>query len=1028
MNEEYDPKKIEEEVRQFWRKGNTKEKVRKKNKGEEKFFLLDGPPYLTGDPHLGHMLNKVVKDTVLRFKRMEGYDVWDQAGFDAHGLPNEVKTEEKLGIEKKTDIGEKISVEEFIEECRKRAVSSEGVWKDVMERLAVWQDFDNPYITFHNSYIESEWWFIKQAAEKDMIYRKKRPMYWCPRCMTSLSQNEISDEYKTIEDHSVFVKFPMKDTEDEYFLIWTTTPWTIPGNVAILLNPDFRYARVKTKEGTLIMAKDLVDNVMEKLDIEEYKILNTLDGTSLQGKEYIHPLQEEIPKHKELDDSMNVHRILNSSELVTLEQGTGCVHTAPGHGEEDYEATRNYDLDVFSPVDGAGDFTKQGGKYKGKYVHEANEDVLKDLRDNGYLIGETTIEHEYPHCWRCKTKIIQRATKQWYIDVSSLKFDMLEKNRDVNWIPGKIRKRFENWLEKGRDWCISRQRYWGVPIPIWICDECGEREVIGSFKELEEKIGKLPEDFDPHKPQADEWNWKCSCGGNMERTEDLLDVWCDSGCAPFASMHYPFDEEPFESLKPMDFIVEGSDQVAKWFYYLMLCSVLIFDEAPSKEVLMHAFVLDEEGKAMSKSLGNVIEPDEIIERMGTDIPRFWLLENSALWENPKVDLDEIENEGYKIFSVYWNTAQFLEKYREGKIEEPAELRPEDRWVLSRLEKTVKEAKKRYEDKHFHLFCRRWRDFVIEDLSRWYVKSIRNRAKKGDKAALWTLKECVTKATLSLAPVAPHITEKVYQNILKGKGESVHGCRFPDVEEERIDEDLERKMEITRDVVNQVFSIREEENRKLRWPVKRAVLSAGDDIKQELQSMGKLIKDMGNVKELEFGEVETKIKVKPDYSNLGPKFKEDAEKVADIIGDLDEDEVMDLKKKGKLEKGGFEIIKEDAEFYRSTSESISGKDFGKGKVYLDMEMTPELKEEAVVSELTRDIQLSRKEENLHVKDRIKLFLDGNKNDVLSNWKDKLEERLMVNDIVVGKLEKEKGEFNYESWKVKYGFELVEKHDE
>ncbi len=1022
MNESYSPRELEKEIRNFWEKEDIKKRARKKNKGKKRFFLLDGPPYLTGAPHLGHMLNKVVKDTVLRAKRMEGYDVWDQAGFDAHGLPNEVKTEEKLGIEKKTDIGKKISVEKFIDECKKRAVSSENTWKDVMERLAIWQNFEDPYITFHNSYIESEWWFIKQAAEKDMIYRKKRPMYWCPRCMTSLSQNEISDEYKTIEDHSIFVKFPMKGKENEYFLIWTTTPWTIPGNVAILLHPDFRYARVKTDEGVLIMAEDLVEEVMDKLDVDGYKILNTLDGASLQGKEYVHPLEEEVPKHRELDESLNVHRILNSSELVTLEQGTGCVHTAPGHGEEDFEATRKYDLDVFSPVDKAGEFTEDGGKYEGGYVHDTNEEVLEDLEKKGLLLGHSTIEHEYPFCWRCKTKIIQRATRQWYIDIDPIKLKMLKENEKVKWIPNKIRKRFENWLEKGRDWCISRQRFWGVPIPIWICDSCGNQEVIGSFSELGKKVGGLKEDFDPHKPQADRWTWDCNCGGEMERTRDLLDVWCDSGCAPFASTHYPFEEEPFDSLRPMDFIVEGSDQVAKWFYYLMLCSVLVFDEAPSKEVLMHAFVLDEEGKAMSKSLGNVIQPDEIMERMGTDIPRFWILENSPLWENPKVDLDEIENEGFRLFSVFWNTAQFLDDYREGEVEKPEQLESEDRWILSRLEKMVKEGRKRYEDKHFHNFCRVWREFILEDLSRWYVKSIRERARRGDKAALWTLKECLEKSTKIIAPVVPHITEKIYKDILNGREESVHLSSLPEVLEKRIDEDLERNMEIARDVVEQILSLREREGRKLRWPVKRCVVSTTKDVKKDIANMEKLIKKMGNVKELVFGDVETKLKAKPMYPNLGPKFKKEAEKVADIIENLNESEIKEIKETGCLEKEGFKIEKEDIELTRSTSESISGSDFEEGKVFLDMEMTEELQNESVISELTRDIQLSRKEQGLHVKDRVKLFLDGNKNDILEAQKETIEERLMVTDIVVGKMSHEKDVFEHDSWKVRYGFEV------
>lgn len=1027
MQKGYNPKKIEKEVREFWESNDIYTKVRDSTRGNEKFFLLDGPPYLTGLPHLGHMLNKVVKDTVLRFKQMQGYDVWDQAGFDTHGLPNEVKTEEKLGIEKKTEIGQKISVEKFIQECRKRAIASEEEWNEIMEKLAIWQDFDDPYLTFDQSYIESEWWFVKQAAEKDMIYRKERPMYWCPRCMTSLSQNEISDEYRMIEDYSIFVKFPRKDKENEYFLIWTTTPWTIPGNVAILLHPDFRYARVKTEEGVLIIAKDLVREVMQKLGIEDYEVLNTVEGSSLQGKEYKHPLEEEIPKHEELDNSLNVHRVLNSSSLVTLEQGTGCVHTAPGHGEEDFEATRNYDLDVFSPVGQNGEFTQEGGKYEGKYVHDANEEILEDLNRKGYLIHSSKIEHEYPYCWRCKTKLIQRATPQWYIDIDPIKIEMLEENKDVNWVPEKVRKRFENWLEKGRDWCISRQRFWGVPLPVWVCSECGEKKVIGSFEELEDKLGKLPEDFDPHKPMADEWGWECECGGTFERVDDLLDVWCDAGCATFAPLHYPFEDQPFESLRPADFIVEGSDQIAKWFYYLMFCNVLAFGEAPSQEVMMHAFVLDEEGRAMSKSLGNVISPQEVIQEVGTDIPRFWILENCPLWENPKIDLEEMQNEGYQLLSVYWNAVQFLRDYGTEELQRPENLRKEDRWVLSRLEKVLEEAKKRYEDKHFHLFCREWKDFVLNDLSRWYIKLIRDRARNEDEAALWTLRECVKKANLAVAPIIPHITERIYQDLF-GQEESVHSSKFPSGEKERRNEDLEGKMKTAKRLVEKINSLREEENIKLRWPVKEIVVSVPDEVEERVKKVKGIVKKMSNAKKLRFGEVETQIVVEPDYSSLGPKFKGDAEKVADLIERMGPERAEMLREKGSLEKEGFSIDSEDVKFSRKTSTFISGKKFEGGEVFLDIERSEELEKEIRVSELLREIQLARKEEGLHVKDKIDLYLDGNRNETLENWIDMIEDRLEVSRVKVGEVKNKKGEFEFDSWEVEFGFKVTQEYED
>jgi len=1024
MNEEYDPRKIEREIRKFWKENSIYERVRKSTEGNEPFFLLDGPPYLNAKPHIGHIQGKTLKDVMLRFKQMQGYDVWDQAGWDTHGLPNEVKTEKELGFETKEEV-EEYGVERFLEKCRERAIDSEGDWDEAMEKFAVWQDFESPYLTYNKNYIESIWWFVSQAEDRDMLYPSKRPIFWCPRCQTSLSGYEVTDEYRDIEDHSIFVKFPLKDKENEYLLIWTTTPWTIPGNLAVLLNPDFRYARVEVGGEVLVMAEELVEDIMEKIGAEDYDILNSFYGSELQGKEFRHPLEEEVPKQRELDDIMNVHLVQTSSDLVTLEQGTGCVHTAPGHGEEDYEATRVYDLPVFSPVDKGGKFTEEAGKYEGKYVHETNEEIIQDLEDKGLMLHTSVIEHEYPFCWRCKTKLIQRAAKQWFLDISPVKNRMLEENEDVDWVPRWGQKRFRNWVEDARDWCISRQIYWGAPLPIWTCEECDERDVISGFDELEDKVGKLPEDFDPHMHQVDKMTWDCDCGGEMTRVRDIADVWLESGCAPFASMHYPREREKFEELFPADFITESSDQIRGWFYSLLFTSVTAFDQSPYEKVLFQQHVLDDEGKKMSKSLGNVVDPIDVWEEFGADLNRFYLLSVEAPWEHSKFDEEEVRNEVYNLFSVYWNTTRFLADYRTKKVEKPDDLKAEDKWILSKLEKITEKAHKCYENCHYHEFTREWKKFVLNDLSRWYVKLIRKRAKGGDERAIWTLQKCLEKANLLISPVAPHISERIYQDLFKEK-ESIHMCEFPEVEEKWSNEKLEGKIKTVRKLTEKVNSLREEQGIKLRWPVKELVVSVPQDVRERIKPHKEIVERMTNLKNIRFGEVQTKLRAEPNYPKLGPKFKGEAEKVADIIEGLDVEEVEELKEEGSLTKQGFEIEEEDVNFTRETSESISGKEFEGGKVFLDSERTEEVEEEIKVSELLRDVQLARKEEGLHVKDKIDLYLDSNDNQLLEKHVDKIKDRLEVSGIMIGELKHRKQSFEFDGFEADIGFKVTVKH--
>lgn len=1021
MNGEYEQKRIEEEVRRFWEENDIKKKVRETTAGNEKFFMIDGPPYLTGPPHVGHMQGKVIKDVMLRFKQMQGYDVWDQAGFDTHGLPNELATEEELGIDNKNEIGERISAAEFIKRCRERATSAEGLWKTVMTDLGIWQDFDDPYMTYDNDYIESEWWLVKKVAENGLLYTARKPIHWCPRCQTSLSGYEVSDEYREIEDRSIYVKLPLKNKRGN-LVIWTTTPWTVPANMAVYVHPDFDYVKVDVNGEVLVIADQLLDEVMERAGYEkDYEILETVKGTDLEGKKYEHPFLEEIPKQKEMDGEDGVHRIHTSREFVTLEEGTGLVHAATGHGQEDYEASRDVDLPVYSPVDREGKYTEDAGKYGGERVLDVDEKIVGDLKDKGFILKDETIRHEYPHCWRCKTQLLIRAAEQWFIENERVKERMLEENEKVDWIPETARNRFGKFVEKSPDWCISRQNYWGVPLPIWICDGCGDRNVVGSFDELEEKHGELPQDFNPHKHVVDKLTWDCDCGGEYERVEDILDVWFDSGSAPFASLHYPFEEEPFESLWPMDFITEGSDQIRGWFYSLLFCSILAFDERPYEKILFQGHVLDDEGKKMSKSEGNVVDPVGQLEKYGADLTRFYSLRVAAPWEQTKYDEEEIENEIYRLFSVYWNVKEFLNTYGDPEAPEPDEedMEPEDRWILSRVNSIAGKMERKMEDSRFHEFTRSLEAFVLEDLSRWYVKKVRKRMKGGDEAAMWSLRKALEKTNVMLAPFAPHITEKVYRD-MDGQRKSVHMEGLPEAEGERIDGDLEKDMERVREIVEKTSRIRDENQYILRWPARKAVISTDGETKKRLEKMKGIIKEMANVKEVEFGEVAMKLAAKPDYSAVGPRFGDSADEVARLIEELEHEEIEKIQDLGKIEVEGYEVEEGHIDVRSKAGGGMESKEFEKGEVYLDVHMTEDIEEEAYVREVIREVQQERKETGLDVEDEVELSFKGDVGP-LKKLKSLIEERVNVGTISFGEADfKHKGDVEFRGRRVEFSF--------
>jgi isoleucyl-tRNA synthetase len=1017
---EYNPEKVEQQVSEKWDDNNVKQKVRESTEGNEPFFLIDGPPYLNGAPHVGHMQGKVIKDVMLRFKQMQGYDVWDQAGFDTHGLPNELATEEELGIKDKNEIGDEISAAKFIEECRDRATSAKDLWQTVMSDLAVWQDFEDPYMTYENDYIETAWWLLKQTDEQDLLYEAGKPIHWCPRCQTSLSGYEVTDEYQEITDTSVFVKYPLEN-RDEKLVIWTTTPWTIPSNMAVFVHPDYQYAKVEVDGEDLIIAEQLVSRVMEKSGYEEdeYEVVQTLSGADLKGMKYETPFFDEIPRQQELDEENGVHRVHTSENLVTLEEGTGLVHAATGHGPEDYEETRPLGLPVFSPLDTEGNYTEEAGELEGKNVLEVDPEIVEMLQEKELLLHHENYQHEYPHCWRCKTELIYRAADQWFIENDEVKQKMLDENEGVDWIPESAQKRFHNFVSDSPDWCISRQNYWGIPIPIWVNDETGEKVVIGSFEELEEKAGELPEDFDAHKHVVDDITWEGENGGTFRRIPDIFDVWFDSGIAPFASLHYPFEEQPFEDMWPMDFITEASDQIRGWFYSLMFTGILGFDEAPYEKVLFQGYVLDAEGEKMSKSLGNVVDPVEQVEKFGADLPRFYQLRLAPPWEQKNYDENEIQNEIYRLFSVYWNTKEFYTTYVEEGLEQPEELEIEDKWILSRINSINKGAADTMDDCMFHEFTRELEHFILEDLSRWYVKKVRGRLKNGDNAAAWTLGEVLRKTNLLMAPFAPYITESVYED-LEGNKTSVHMEEYPEADESRIDEEMETYMEMAREIVEKANKIRDENQYNLRWPANRLVISTDEETAEGLERLENLIQEMANVQTIEFGEVASQLKAEPDYSNLGPKFGEDAEKVADKIELLEHDQIEQLQNIGEIEINGYALTLDDVEIKSQTSEDIGSKSFEEGELHLDLTLNDDIEDQSFVSEVIRAIQQKRKDADLQVEDEVDLTFWGD-TEALEQYEERIRDRVNVASIEFKQKEREfSEEVEFRDRKVEFSF--------
>jgi isoleucyl-tRNA synthetase len=994
----YNPERVAEEVEKFWKENNIYEKV--KNRGDKKFFFVDGPPYTTGRIHLGTAWNKVLKDTVLRYRRMRGYMVTDTPGWDMHGLPIEVKVEQELGFKTKKDI-EEYGIDLFIDRCLKYALENKKAMEEQFKKLGVWMDWENPYMTIKADYINAAWWTIKKGYEKNLLERRQMAVNWCPRCETALADAEV--EYWDEKDPSIYVKFPLKEN-NHYIVIWTTTPWTLPANMAVAVHPSLEYAKVKAvkdgREEFLILAKELVDNVLELGGYHSWDVVETYLGEDLVGLEYEHPLSDLVPIQKKF------RHIVYMAEFVSAEN-TGCVHIAPGHGMEDYELGVQHGLEIFNPVDDRGIFTDEAGKYSGMHVKEANRFIIEDLDNRGLLLASSTIVHRYGHCWRCKNPIIYRSTEQWFLKVSELKEKMIEEVEKTKWVPSWAgESRFKDWVSNAKDWCISRQRYWGIPIPVWICGRCGKLRIVGSIDEV-----PWENDLDLHRPKIDEVTFPCECGGEMKRVPDVFDVWFDSGVASWGTLGFPRVKDRFEELWPADFITEGHDQTRGWFYSQLGASVIGFDRAPYKTVLMHGFTLDDQGRKMSKSLGNVVEPEDVLREVGVDAFRIYVL-SSAVWEDLRFNWDEVKNVS-RILNIFWNAVRFaytymvLDNFRET---DAVELRKEDRWIVSRVERLNKLAITSYETYNIHRIVRAFMEFVVEDFSRWYIQLVRpvvwEEKDSPSKLAVYsTILKVVDKTAKIIAPVAPYLSEWIYQNFVrefKETEESIFLEAFPEPNDDLVDESLEKMMDSVRDIVEAVSNARQKAKRKLRWPLRKLVVESDNEgVINAVKELREILLAQTNIKEVEVvTEFPKELFAKPNFKKIGPLFKDKAKEVAEIISELKSEELREVMEKGRIRIFGKEYSLDDlAVIDARLPEGFEGSDFKHGWVYITTELDEELMREAYAREIVRRVQEMRKEIDLDVEEFIEVSLSFDENKV-AGFTDYIKSETRAKSLVFG----------------------------
>ena len=1010
----------EKKVEQFWKENHIFEKSMDSRKEGETYTFYDGPPTANGKPHIGHVLTRVIKDMIPRYRTMKGNMVPRKAGWDTHGLPVELEVEKKLGLDGKEQI-EAYGMEPFIQQCKESVWKYKGMWEDFSSTVGFWADMDHPYVTYDDNYIESEWWALKEIWNKDLLYKGFKIVPYCPRCGTPLSAQEVSQGYKTVKERSAIVRFKVVG-EDAYFLAWTTTPWTLPSNLALCVNPDETYCKVKAADGYIYyMAEALLDKVLGKLakeDEKAYQVLETYKGTDLEYKEY-EPLWE-CTREAAAKQKKKAHYVVCDS-YVTMSDGTGIVHIAPAFGEDDNRVGRDYNLPFVQFVDGQGNMAKET-PYAGVFVKKADPLVLVDLDKEGKLFDAPKFEHDYPHCWRCDTPLIYYARESWFIKMTAVKDDLIRNNNTINWIPESIGKgRFGDWLENVQDWGISRNRYWGTPLNIWQC-ECGHMHSIGSRQELYEMSGdEKAKTVELHRPYIDEITMKCpECGGTMHRVPEVIDCWFDSGAMPFAQHHYPFENQDlFEQQFPADFISEAVDQTRGWFYSLLAESTLLFNKAPYRNVIVLGHVQDENGQKMSKSKGNAVDPFDALEKYGADAIRWYFYINSAPWLPNRFHGKAVVEGQRKFMSTLWNTYAFFVLYANIDEFDPTkytldydQLPVMDKWLLSKLNSVVKAVDENLANYKIPESARALQEFV-DEMSNWYVRRSRERfwakGMEQDKInAYMTLYTALVTISKAAAPMIPFMTEDMYQNLVrsvdKNAPESIHLCDFPEVKTEWINKELEEDMEALLKVVVLGRAARNTANIKNRQPIGTMYVKSEKEMDRFYTD---IIADELNVKEVKFAkDVESFISYsfKPQLRTVGPKYGKLLGGIRTALTELNGTAAMkELKETGLLtldiNGNKVELAEEDLLIETAQTEGYVTETDGDTSVVLDTNLTPELIEEGFVREIISKIQTMRKEAGFEVMDKIHVYAKDNKciMDIMENHKEEIMSEVLAEEI-------------------------------
>ena len=997
MFKELKKEKVEDVEASFSKYWQEKDILNKSIENKDKYFVFyDGPATANGMPGLHHMVAKFLKDAFCKYKTMQGYKVLRKVGWDTHGLPVEVQVEKQLGFNGKKDI-EKYGIEKFNAECRKTVWANEKAFSDLTTKMGQFIDLEHPYVTYDNSYIETEWWILKKFFDAGLFYEGQKILPYCPRCGTGLATHEVAQGYKEISVDTVIVCMKKKD-EDAYFLVWTTTPWTLIANVALCVNPNEEYVKVKSQGHKFILAKKLANKILG----EDIEILETYKGSELEYVEY-----------EQLIPSLSVDKkafYVTCDEYVTMEDGTGIVHLAPAFGQDDYNVGRKYNLPYLNPVGDDGKYKE--GLWKGQNVFEADLEVIKYLKKEDKLFKKQKIVHNYPHCWRCDSPLIYYSKPSFYLEITKIKDKIKEANSKVNWYPEYVgEKRFANWLENLNDWAISRNRYWGTPLPLWRCS-CGHSIMIGSKKELIElATTKVSEDIDLHRPYVDDIHIKCPiCGKEMTRVNDVIDCWFDSGAMPFAQYHYPFEnDELFNTQFPADFIAEGIDQTRGWFYSLLVISTFIKGVSPYKNVLVNELLLDKNGQKMHKSKGNAIEPFTIISKYGADIVRFYLPYVSPVWTPLKFDEDGLKEVHSKFFNPLKNTYTFFQMYANIDNIDPrnfkvatSDLENIDKWLLSKYNKLIKNVTSAYEEYDLNKVVKLVTEFVSDDLSNWYIRRNRKRFWQSEldnsKMSVYqTTYEVLIGICKIVAPISPFITEEIYQNLTDE--ESVHLASFPIPDEKLIDEELENKMELVRNLISLGRNAREEAKIKVRQPISEVIIDGKN--KKVLADVIDLIKEELNVKEIVFAENLNEymnFSIKPNFKNAGSILGSKMPEFVKYLNSLKEEEINNIRNNMDLEFEGIKITEDLIDIKINAKEGFNIATENNNFIILNTTLTEELLNEGLAREFVSKIQQLRKTENFDVEDRINIYIDANKdfiNQLMTNMEYIKAETLCLN---------------------------------